>query len=83
MVEIIREFGLPTGMLMIILVFSGVGLRWFAKNVAQPFIKAHLELIAHLQESLGKEMELHQELQNKMEWNEEDHAKIIRLLKDK
>lgn len=83
MVELIREFGLPTAMLLVVLLFTGAGLRWFAKRVVDPIVPAILDLIQHLRDSLDEQRRTHDEIKVKLDQNEEEHARILKILRDK
>lgn len=83
-ITLIREFGLPTGLLLIILLSAGIGLRWAARQIVAPFVQAHLDLIAHLRNSLKEQTAAHENLGAEIAENRneerEAHEHILRAL---
>jgi hypothetical protein len=83
-INLIREFGLPTALLLLILLAAGVGLRWAAKQIVTPFVQAHLDLVSHLRDSLSEQTTAHARLNDEINANrnedKEDHEKILQLL---
>ena len=85
MIDLIQTFGLPTGLLLIVLTAVGITMRWAAKAIVQPAVAAHLELVAHLQNYLSTDSETKARLVSVVESVQQEsasaHLEIIQRLR--
>lgn len=84
-VEVIRSLGLPTGVLVLVLLGGWRISRWLGENVFKPLTLAHITFLGTMTDTLHKQshtLETIAQTQDRQTRLQEDHADELRALRE-